>query len=76
MYAIDGEDLQMDQEYKVVLPAFVSEGKESNLGFMDTSAQYRPLNLIGVNGSSKNDLRDVTIKYLKSKTENWESCPN
>ncbi len=74
-YAIDGQDLQANRIYEAVLPAFLSEGDEKNLEFMATSGQYQPLDLTGIDGSPKNDLRDVTMKYLESKTDNWEVCP-
>ncbi len=70
---INGTPLEAGRRYEVVLPAFMSEGRESNLDFMK-GLDYRPLQLRGVDGSEKNDLRDVVMEYLESKGAAWEEC--
>jgi 5'-nucleotidase len=64
-YAIDGEPLDPGREYRVTLPSFLSEGLEDNLGFLADEASYEPLDdLRGVDGSVRNDLRDIWMLYL------------
>lgn len=53
-------------DYTVVIPSFLSKGLESNLDFLKLpDGTYKSPNLTGVNGQTRNDLRDVVIKYLK-----------
>lgn len=71
-YEIDARPLDPNGVYEAVVPQFLSDGGEDVLSFMkDDPSIYTALNL-----QPRNDLRDVTIKYLKSKPENWETCAN
>lgn len=66
-YAIDGAPLDPEREYRVTLPSFLSRGLEENLEFLADEAMYYPLDeLRGVDGSIRNDLRDVWMLYLLS----------
>ncbi len=71
---INGAALERDRLYKVVLPKFLSDGRESNLEFLKGLVEYTELALTGVDNSQRNDLRDVVIQYLASKSERWEEC--
>ena len=66
--------LERDRIYEVVLPKFLSEGRESNLEFLKGLVEYTELPLAGVDNSRRNDLRDVVIQYLMSKQARWEDC--
>ncbi|MDH3405180.1 MAG: bifunctional metallophosphatase/5'-nucleotidase [Acidobacteriota bacterium] len=69
-YAIDGAPLDREREYRVTMPGFLSQGLEANLEFLADEATYEPLDdLRGVDGSLRNDLRDVWILYLASGAE-------
>ncbi len=71
-YLLDGSPLEDTRRYEVVLPAFLASGREANLGFMKASARYRPLELTGVDGTPKNDVRDVLIRFLQA----GGTCPS
>lgn len=66
-FLIDGKALVPSKTYPVVLTGFLAKGLESNLGFMNQPDWYTSLELKGVDGQSRNDLRDVVIQYLKQQ---------
>ena len=66
-YTIDGTPLDTEREYSITLPDFLSKGLEDNLGFLGDEASYEALDdLRGVDGSTRNDVRDVWMLYLLS----------
>ncbi|MCB9230201.1 MAG: bifunctional metallophosphatase/5'-nucleotidase [Bacteroidia bacterium] len=64
-WLIGTEVIQDNKSYDLVIPSFLSEGRESNLEFMNNPAWYTELQLTGVKGDNKNDIRDVVINYMK-----------
>ncbi len=61
----NGAAIAPAEKYAVVMPQFLAQGKESNLGFLATLDIYSPIILTGVNGEEKNDIRDVVITYIR-----------
>ncbi len=69
-YSIDGAPLDPEREYRVTLPSFLSKGLEDNLEFLADEATYFPLeDLRGIDGSVRNDLRDVWMLHLLGGAE-------
>ena len=62
-WLIEGKKLSASATYKVVLPDYVMEGRETNLGFVGDyqSGATAPNTLNG----TKNDVRDLIIAYMK-----------
>ncbi len=64
-WIINGEKIALKASYQVVLPKFLAEGKEANLGFLKEIPAY------DVNTQSSldvpNDIRQVLIHYLKNQ---------
>lgn len=69
-WTINGKLLDVNQTYYVVLPKFLIEGKETNLGFL-TDKNPDVLKIIEPDANDTNDVRSdvrkVLIAYLKTK---------
>jgi 5'-nucleotidase/UDP-sugar diphosphatase len=64
---IAGQALVAQRSYQVVLPLFVAEGKENNLGFLadypfERKDHFEPSG----GGKVRNDVRDIVIHYFAS----------
>ncbi len=65
-WLINGEALIPAKAYKVVLPEFVAQGNEANLGFLGEH-QYQEKEELMIGGKAiRNDVRDLVIAYMKS----------
>jgi 2',3'-cyclic-nucleotide 2'-phosphodiesterase (5'-nucleotidase family) len=69
-WTINGKLLDVNQTYYVVLPKFLIEGKETNLGFL-TDKNPDVLKVVEPDANDTNDVRSdvrkVLIAYLKTK---------
>ncbi|MFC0182699.1 5'-nucleotidase C-terminal domain-containing protein [Pseudarcicella hirudinis] len=67
---IDGKLLDVNQDYKVMMPKFLIEGKETNFGYL-TAQNPDVQGLVESeekdSGDLRNDIRKVLIAYLKKK---------
>lgn len=65
-YYIDGEPLDGSRSYSVVAPSFLAEGGEPALQFIKTMAEWKAPDIPDTADAPKNDVRDITIWYMKS----------
>lgn len=68
-YRIRNTPLDQNKTYSVILPQFVADGKEANLGFLkDFPAESREQ--FDTRGAAvKNDIRDIVIRYMMEVKE-------
>ncbi len=60
-WQLQGEAIQERLSYPVVLPKFLADGRENNLGFLQAYPQQTQDQLSGV---GNNDIRDIVIAYM------------
>lgn len=66
-WLIKGQALNADENYVVVLPEFVAQGKEARLDFLG-EITYDKLDQFTVEGRVvKNDIRDLVIHFMKGR---------
>lgn len=64
-WLINGQALDLNKNYKIVLPEFVAGGGEANLGFLK-NFEYQKSKIVRLDGTNlKNDIRDIVIGYMK-----------
>jgi len=65
-WLVNGNPVDVVKRYKVVLPEFVAQGNENNLGFLK-DYKYEERSSLKVDRTLiKNDIRDIVIAYMKS----------
>lgn len=62
-WIINGQTLDLNASYTVVLPKFVAEGREANLGFLG-EISHKEEDMLHDN-KVKNDLRDIIMAYMQ-----------
>jgi 5'-nucleotidase len=62
-WTIGDKAIENEENYLVVLPEFLAQGKESNLGFLGDIDYEKPVQL---KGGLSNDIRDIVIAYMRS----------
>lgn len=66
-WVINDRPLEHQDQYDIVLPKFIMDGKEANLGFL-ADYSYKDPATLEVNGEMiKNDIRDIVISYMGSQ---------
>ncbi len=64
---VGGQPIDAARMYKVVMPQFVAEGKEANLGMLGQYAFEAPEQLFPGGKTIRNDVRDIVIAYMNSR---------
>ena len=64
-WVIGDEQLDPEKTYKVVMPKFLADGRETKLKFLSEYSSKTPEYF--ANGRVKNDVRNIMIEHLKAK---------
>ncbi len=62
-----GKPIEPARMYSVVMPQFVAEGKEANLGVLGQYKFDAPEQLAAGGKAVRNDMRDIVIAYMKAR---------
>ncbi len=65
-WLVAGQPIDPARTYTVVMPQFVAEGKEANLGMLDKYPLDAPEQLTSGGKNIRNDVRDMVIAYMRS----------
>lgn len=68
-WQINGEALDNSREYVIVLPQFVAQGREANMGFLAEIPHLTQETFEMYGQTVKNDIRDIVIAYLASGSQ-------
>ncbi|MCO6491353.1 MAG: bifunctional metallophosphatase/5'-nucleotidase [Phaeodactylibacter sp.] len=64
-WSINGAPLEKNKNYTVVLPEFVAQGNEQNLGFLGDFPHQTEITFAIGGRQVRNDVRDLVIDYMK-----------
>lgn len=64
-WLLKGEAIEVSKKYNVVLPTFVAEGNEANLGLLKDFPKAYKEDLNSPGKSLKNDIRDIVMAYMR-----------